>query len=104
MIRIALLTHNGSFASLEVKGHANSAPKGEDLVCSAVSAIVLGGLSALTDGDDAYEVAVEEGHVRLLAKRQPSEHDETVIFTIVTQLESVARDHPSHAKLERKQA
>jgi uncharacterized protein YsxB (DUF464 family) len=50
MIKV-LITHktDGSFVSLEAKGHANSAPKGEDLVCAAVSGIVLGGLNSPTD-------------------------------------------------------
>jgi uncharacterized protein len=104
MIRITVSTKEGRFASLEAKGHANSAPKGEDLVCSAVSAIVLGGLNSLTDPKGTYEVAVKEGYVLLKALKPLSEHDEIALETIVKQLESVARDNGSYAKLERKEA
>lgn len=104
MIRIIVLTHNGQFASLEVKGHADSAPKGEDLVCSAVSAIVLGGLNSLTDPEGTYVSDVKEGHVTLKALHSVSQHDAIALETIVKQLESVAKDYSSYAKLERKEA
>jgi uncharacterized protein YsxB (DUF464 family) len=48
MITILLKETDGHFVSLEAKGHANSAPYGADLVCAAVSAVILGGFNALT--------------------------------------------------------
>jgi uncharacterized protein len=104
MIKIVVYEHNDHFVSLEMKGHANAAPKGEDLVCSAVSAIILGGLNSLTDGGDHYETSVEEGHVSLKALKPLADHDEIALKTIVTQLESVAVSYPHNAKLERKKA
>jgi uncharacterized protein YsxB (DUF464 family) len=47
MISIVLKETDGHFVSLEAKGHANTAPYGADLVCAAVSAVLLGGFNAL---------------------------------------------------------
>ena len=48
MIKV-LINHasNGQVNFLEIKGHANSAPHGEDLVCAEVSAVVTGGFNNL---------------------------------------------------------
>jgi uncharacterized protein len=101
MIKV-LITHktDGSFVSLEAKGHANSAPKGEDLVCAAVSGILLGGFNALDEQN--FSAKAEEGYALLSAKKPVSEHDAIVIETLLKQLESLADSHPENVKLERK--
>ncbi|MDW7651153.1 MAG: ribosomal-processing cysteine protease Prp [Bacillota bacterium] len=40
MIRVRVKRVSGHVAGLTVSGHAGSGPKGEDLVCAAVSALV----------------------------------------------------------------
>lgn len=99
MIHARFVFKKSSLSSLEVAGHANSAPKGEDLVCAGVSAIVLGGLNAL---DDEHEIKIEEGHVLLRAIKAPSKHDAVVLETIYRQLKSLAESHPQYVRLERK--
>ena len=47
MIKIVLTYKDNKIDALEIKGHANSAEYGKDLVCAAVSAISVGGLNAL---------------------------------------------------------
>lgn len=101
MITILLKEKDGHFVSLEAKGHANSAPYGADLVCAAVSAVILGGFNALTNAK-AYEAKASEGYASLQAKEIPSEHDEIVLSTIITQLASLAESHPESVRLERK--
>ena len=100
MITILLKEKDGHFVSLEAKGHANSAPYGADLVCAAVSAVILGGFNALEE--DAFLAKADEGYALLQAKKVPSEHDEIVLSTIITQLTSLAESHPESVRLERK--
>ena len=102
MITITVTTSkDSSFVSLEAKGHANAAPEGEDLVCAAVSAIILGGFNAL-EGDENYEALAHKGYASLKAKQAPSEHDEVVLKTILIQLQSIAKSYPQNVALERK--
>jgi uncharacterized protein YsxB (DUF464 family) len=68
MITILLKETDGHFVSLEAKGHANSAPYGADLVCAAVSAVILGGFNALTNAK-TYEAKASEGYASLKAKK-----------------------------------
>lgn len=102
MIHIIFVDENNEIKSFEVKGHAGSGPYGHDLVCSAVSSIILGGLNNLRDGDDHYKIEVKEGYVCLETLKEVSEHDQIVLETIEKQIESVAVSYPKNAKLERK--
>lgn len=102
MISVTFVEKNGKFISLEVKGHAGSGPYGHDLVCAAVSGILLGGLNNLQDGYQNYKSEVKEGHVYLEALKEVSEHDYIVLETIEKQIESVASSYPKNVKLERK--
>ena len=101
MISIVLKEIDGHFVSLEAKGHANTAPYGADLVCAAVSAVLLGGFNALEE-EKSYEVKTSEGYASLKAKSIPSEHDAIVLSTLITQLTSLASSHPEGVRLERK--
>ena len=60
MIKITASRNNGKITSLTVKGHANSAPHGEDLVCAAVSSILVGGCNALKE-PNCFAIKLNEG-------------------------------------------
>lgn len=102
MIHVIFVDENTKIKSFEVKGHAGSGPYGHDLVCSAVSGIILGGLNNLQDGDDHYKIEVKEGYVCFETLKEVSKHDQIVLETIEKQIESVAVSYPKNAKLERK--
>ena len=95
MIKITVRYQStGEFLSLESSGHANSAPCGEDLVCAAVSGILLGGINALKD--KCYKLKADEksGSLSLCNIGKMSQHDIIVIETIISQLQSIERDNP----------
>ena len=97
MIKISIrYKKTGEFLSLTLTGHANSAPKGEDLVCAAVSGIILGGINALSGKN--YQIK-EEGNLELSNIGEISSHDSIVIETIIAQLSAVARDNPKYVKI-----
>lgn len=101
MIKVTIERKDGRII-LVSEGHARSGDEGKDLVCAAVSAIILGGANALED-DEAYEKPiVKKGYFKLVSKRKLSEHDEIVLETVLKQIESIARDHPQYVMLERK--
>ena len=89
----------GEFLSLESLGHANSAPHGEDLVCAAVSGILLGGINALKD--ECYKLHYDEkkGSIELCNVGKMSQHDNIVIETIISQLQAIKRDNPKFIRI-----
>ena len=90
---------NNQVNFLEVKGHANSAPHGEDLVCAEVSAVVTGGFNNLKNYKD-YELKLDEGYALFKADAPLDAHDETVIETIVCGLNTICEANPKFIEIK----
>ena len=90
MIRIRCERNDGKIQTLIITGHANSAPKGKDIVCAAVSAVSFGGLNAL-DNPKAFMIETNEddGTLKVEAKSGVTKHDYEVLETILIQLKSI---------------
>ena len=104
MIKICITysgRENPKYILLEMSGHANSAPKGEDLVCAAASAIMVGGMNALYNKKQ-FNLSLNEGYA-LIKRRDVNvfdERDDHVIETIVTQLKTLRESNPKFIKIE----
>ena len=90
---------NNQVNFLEVKGHANSAAYGKDLVCAAVSAVITGGFNALRNPKD-YELKLDEGYALFKANRQLDAHDEVVIETIICGLTTIKENDPQFIEIK----
>ena len=88
MIKITASRNNGKITSLTVKGHANSAPHGEDLVCAAVSSILVGGCNALSN-PNCFAIKLEEGNASVTELSHANEHDYEVLEVMLVQFKSV---------------
>ena len=63
MIRV-VFTHD----RVTLSGHAGFAPRGQDIVCAAASALVYALIGALEEQDNIRELVVRPGHVTVAAK------------------------------------
>lgn len=90
---------SGEFHSLTSKGHANSDALGHDLVCAAVSGILLGGINALKGKNFTLKSDEIKGIIELTNVGKMDAHDNIVIETIIAQLTSVSRDNPKFIKV-----
>ncbi|MCR5491888.1 MAG: ribosomal-processing cysteine protease Prp [Bacilli bacterium] len=95
MIKVEISYKGKGFQSLLVKGHAGTAEHGKDLVCAAVSAITVGAMNALENTDEDFEIEIEEGRVSCTALGSVSDHDETVIETLIIQLKTIEVSYPN---------
>jgi len=101
MIKVEIVYKEGKFSSLLVKGHANSAPYGHDLVCAAVSAIVTGGANNLKN-IDSFDIELKEGLASIKAIKEITNHDEIVLETIITGLKTVQESDKDFIKITEK--
>ena len=90
---------NNQVNFLEVRGHANSAPHGEDLVCAAVSGILGGGFNNLRNHKD-YELKLDEGYALFKSDSPLDAHDEVVIETIVCGLNTICEGNPKFIEIK----
>ena len=97
MIKVLIEKRDDSIAYLEVKGHANSADKGEDLICSAVSAILTGGFNAIDEKE--VDLTLKEGLAIAKAKKPLSPRNKIVLETILIQLQTIEEEYPNNLKI-----
>ena len=102
MIRVVYTLSADRITYLKVEGHADHGPYGHDLVCSAVSALTVGGLNNLQQANN-YQLTVREGYVEVIEKQTSGAHDPIVLETILTGLRSIEESYPAHIEIERKE-
>ena len=99
MIKILIRFEEKNFKSLEVKGHANAGPHGQDLVCAAVSGILTGCTNAIQE-EAKFHLDVDEGYYKLEAIDSLSPHDEAVIDTIIVGLRTIANEYDKFIQIQ----
>lgn len=105
MVKVKIsTTSNGEIVSFEVKGHANYAKHGQDIVCAGVSAVVqtaVLGLEHFLDGTPA--VTIREGYLKcsLPAALTLEERARAavVLKTMALGIEMTARSYPKNLQL-----
>ena len=104
MIKIIVVTESKTkkITLLEVKGHAYSGEPGHDLVCAAVSAVVIGGINALEDLGN-YQFIHDSGHVLIETHHETDEHDSVVLETILTMLTAIEESSSNYVRIQRKE-
>ena len=60
---------------LTVEGHAGYAPKGQDIVCAAVSALVYALIGTLEETENVAEVVLRPGYAAVEAKEKTAAFD-----------------------------
>ena len=99
MIRAVFYKKNNRFYGFELNGHANYADFGKDIVCSAVSAVAVGGINAILNIDD-FDVKIENGDVYCVNKSVLCEHDSVVIDIIFIQLKTIQDKYEKNLTIE----
>lgn len=110
MVKVELYRRSstGDLVGFEASGHSGYADKGEDIVCSAVSAltqVTVLGLTQRLKVMPQVEVDGERGY--LLCRLSPEDHTEAVwlrvqdlLETLALGLHEIAREHGEYVKVE----
>ena len=99
MINVKVNYLNDQIDELVVKGHSNFAPKGSDIVCAGVSAIVIGGLNAIDSlvENNNIDYEVSDGYVRM--SNLSNVEVQNILKIIIVQLKSVEDSYSKHIKI-----
>ena len=98
MIKIEATRKDGKIVNLTVKGHANSAPKGEDLVCAAVSSVLVGGCNALSQ-PNCFAIKLNEGDASINELSIANKHDYEVLETMIIQFKTIEESSKKFLKV-----
>lgn len=85
---------------IKVEGHAEYAPKGQDIVCAAVSALCLTlvqGIDELTT--DKLEIKTRPGYM-VLETKHLSEISKTLVDAFFIGVSEIERKHPEYVSVQ----
>ena len=87
---------NGVYNKICMKGHAEYADPGQDIVCSAVSVLVINTINSIevyTDAEFDIETEEETGLIAFRLKH-PANHDETLLIdSMILGLQGIQNDY-----------
>jgi len=100
MIRVVITKdEQDRITDLKVKGHACSNECGKDLVCAAVSAILVGGANALSNKDN-FSILLKSGDAEIKKINKCSKDDDIVMNTIAIQLLTIEESYSEFIKVQ----
>jgi len=99
MIKVNVARSNKDIKKIEISGHADSANKGQDLICAGVSSISIGLLNALDqicNGDS--ELICKDNQIMIKVLHNSSKIQD-VLATGLIQLITMAERYPENIKI-----
>lgn len=111
MIKIKLFSDSlGNIKSYDIKGHANFAPFGEDIVCAAISVLSQTTLMGLVEvlqlqrNEIFYKIDEDTGYLNLELKNVKNERvlekTQILLQTFKLGIESIRENYPGNVKIE----
>ena len=103
MIKIQINKTNNKYSSLEVSGHSNYDEHGKDIICAGVSAVVTGGVNALTIEDkNKISYRVKDGYVNVDVLDIDDDNLQRIMDVIVIQLKTIEESYKKNIKIYEK--
>ncbi len=102
MITFTLWKSKHQYKGFECSGHADFAEEGSDIVCSAVSALVINTVNSIdhfTKDDYEVEQAEDGGFLRVKFTGELSEQSGLLMDSLILGLENIAADYEDYITL-----
>ena len=96
MIQFRVWKSEQQYGGFESRGHAGYAQEGEDIVCAAVSALVINAVNSIEAfTEDAFETerAVDGGYLKLQFNGNPGERAALLMDSLVLGIESIQAEY-----------
>ncbi|MBQ7765681.1 MAG: ribosomal-processing cysteine protease Prp [Lachnospiraceae bacterium] len=95
MIQVSIIRHNNEYSQVKAFGHAEYDDYGKDIVCSAVSVLVINTANSLEKFTDDLILAEthEDGTTEILIKEHPSKEAILLIDSMILGLEGIRNQY-----------
>jgi uncharacterized protein YsxB (DUF464 family) len=83
---------------IKISGHALFDTKGKDIVCAAISAIVIGSINAFKSFKQD-EINIQNGKVEIKIEHELTHDDKIRLKMLITEIETVAKKYPKNVSI-----
>ncbi|WP_338968835.1 MULTISPECIES: ribosomal-processing cysteine protease Prp [unclassified Spiroplasma] len=99
MVRVQIQRQQNNYYQVIVSGHSGFKAKGQDIVCSAISAVVFGTLNALDrQCQDSISISVKDDIIIKVLEVEAV--NQIVLNTMVYQLQTIAEQYPQNIEIK----
>ena len=96
MVKVNVKHKENKVISLTMKGHADFAKEGQDLVCAGASSIVVGMMNALGEmAPETCDFLMKKGHVEILVKKV-CDHNQILLEALIYQLKTLQETYSQY--------
>lgn len=93
MIKAKVLTHNGSYHSFSCMGHSGFDDMGKDIVCAAVSMLVINTANSLEKLTDNKLTATDDEYIRWEFEDIPDDKGKLLMDSMVMGLKEIEKKY-----------
>jgi len=96
MIKVDIYERAGVRMGFSLEGHAGSAEHGQDIVCAAVSVLVINTINSIEELTDEHFTVEENengGYLKFLFHKEPGERAVLLLESMILGLKSVRSDY-----------
>lgn len=99
MVFVKVRKQKERILELDVHGHANQAPHGEDLVCAGVSCIMVGALNAIDQlANETCALSMAEGHIKI-EQMEADERAQLLLAGTLIALQTMEETYSKYIKI-----
>lgn len=103
MVNVKIGIRNDQIQSVVIEGHADSACKGEDLVCAGVSSIGVGVLNTLDElAHNKCHLEMDNGYINVQVKEN-NDIVQTILHTVWIQLKTMSESYKEYIKITKEE-
>lgn len=102
MIKIKFARDESGISLISMHGHADYAQYGKDIVCSAASTIIIGGINAIAKLGFISFISynVDAGDVELKINNTKNAELQIILETLVIQFKSIEESYPKYIQVQ----
>ena len=94
MINVQIQTHNQDYKAVISTGHADFAESGQDIVCSAVSILLINTANSIEKFTNSFLGSdSDDGILTLVLKDNPEENAKLLINSLILGLETIQKEY-----------
>ncbi len=98
MIKVTIKKTKNSIYEIKIKGHANYADYGKDIVCAAVSTMAITTINAIISLDESIDVSESNGmlHIRVL---KDTDINQKLLINMENMLKELVNQYPKNIEI-----
>jgi len=98
MIKVNIKNKNGKVYEIVVKGHARYDDYGKDIVCAAVSTMMITTINNIISLDDSINYVEDEGLLKVTTKME-TEINQKLLNNVIMMLEELKDQYPKNIEI-----